>query len=155
SDARSDGDQLKLMHCAGTGIMLHYYGDPSTGNLATATAMELPMLKMFGSYQQLWIDAYRDIFSIVLDEDIDEEPSEIDIDLPPILADDLQKLGQFISQVSGVFPELKVPEVLQMLLISLGVNNVNEVMKSIKKKREEIDAKQVALPPTPNPQDPN
>src|ERR1700688_778 len=41
-DAKGDGDQLKLMVCAGTNIMLHYFGDPSTGNLATADAMELP-----------------------------------------------------------------------------------------------------------------
>jgi hypothetical protein len=139
-DSKEDGNQLKLMVCAATGIMLHYFGDPSTGNLATATAMELPMLKMFESYQQLWIDCYRDLFSIVLDEDIDEEPAVIDIDLPPILAADLQKLGEFLSQIAAIFPELKVREVLQMCLISLGVNNVAEVMKAIEAKRAEIDA---------------
>jgi hypothetical protein len=64
----------------------------------------------------------------------------IDIDLPPILAADLQKLGEFLSQISAIFPELKVPEVLQMCLISLGVNNVAEVMKAIEAKRAEIDA---------------
>jgi hypothetical protein len=139
-DSKEDGNQLKLMVCAATGIMLHYFGDPSTGNLATATAMELPMLKMFESYQQLWIDCYRDLFSIVLDEDIDEEPAVIDIDLPPILAADLQKLGEFLSQIAAIFPELKVREVLQMCLISLGVNNVAEVMKAIEAKRAEIAA---------------
>jgi hypothetical protein len=139
-DSKEDGNQLKLMFCAATGVMLHYYGDPSTGNLATATAMELPMLKMWESFQQFWLDCYRDLFSIVLDEDIDEEPAVIDIDLPPILAADLQKLGEFLSQISAIFPELKVPEVLQMCLISLGVNNVAEVMKAIEAKRAEIDA---------------
>lgn len=140
SDARNDADQLKLMVSAGTGIMLHYFGDPSTGNLATATAMELPMLKMFQSYQKLWKDAYRDIFTIVLDEDPDKEPAVIDIDLPPILADDLQKLGAFFTGVAALFPEIKVPQVLQMLLTSLGINNIEEVMEAIEDKREEIDA---------------
>lgn len=98
-DARSDGDQLKLMVAAGTGIMLHYFGDPSTGNLATATAMELPMLKMFMAYQKLWRDAYRDIFSIILGEGPDDEPADISIDLPEILADDLQKLADRKSVV--------------------------------------------------------
>lgn len=157
-DARDDSDAIKLMVCAGTGIMLHYFGDPSTGNLATATAMELPMLKMFGGYQKLWMDAYRDIFCIVLGDD-DEDSTEagtndnadgdgdsddIDLDLPPILADDLQKLAAFITAASATFPELKVDEILQMLLISLGVNNIDQVMESIKEKRVEIDAQNKA-----------
>jgi hypothetical protein len=141
-DAEGDGNQLKLMVSAATGIMLHYFGDPSTGNLATATAMELPMLKMFESYQQLWMDAYRDIFSIVLGEDIDSDPADIDIDLPPILADDLQKLGAFLSSMSTVFPEMKVPAVLQMCLISLGINDIDEVMKAIEEEKKKLDAKQ-------------
>lgn len=143
-DAKEDGNSLKLMVCAGSGVMLHYLGDPSTGNLATATAMELPMLKMFSCEQQDWIDAYRDLFAIILQESPDEEPAEIDIDFPPILADDLGQLGTFIAQAAAVFPELKVPEVLQMLLVSLGVNNVAEVMKAAKKQREVIDAEQKA-----------
>jgi hypothetical protein len=91
-DSEKDGNQLKLMVCAGTGIMLHYFGDPSTGNLATATAMELPMLKMFDSYQESWKDAWCDIFSIVLDEDPDDAADineMVTVELPPILADDL------------------------------------------------------------------
>jgi hypothetical protein len=138
-DARNDGDQLKLMVSAGTGIMLHYFGDPSTGNLATSTAMELPMLKMFAAYQEMWRDIWRDLFSIVLDEDPDEEGAIIDIDFPPILADDLQKLGAFLTSASTMFPELKVPQVLQMMLTSLGINNIEEVMEQIEAKREEID----------------
>lgn len=143
-DAKEDSNALKLMFCAGTGIMLHYLGDPSTGNLATATAMELPMLKQFAAYQQQWTDAYRDIFSIILEEDPDTEPALIDIDLPPILAADLTEQADFIQKTASVFPEMKVPEVLQMLLTSLGVNNLAEVMKSIEKQREKIDADQKA-----------
>lgn len=143
-DAESDANQLKLMVSAGTGIMLHYFGDPSTGNLATATAMELPMLKQFGAYQTMWKSAYRDIFSIVLDEDIDTERETIDIDLPPILAEDLQKLGTYLTQLTTVFPEAKVDEVLQTALVSMGMNNVDEVMDVMRAKREEIDAQNQA-----------
>lgn len=143
-DAASDANQLKLMVSAGTGIMLHYFGDPSTGNLATATAMELPMLKQFGAYQTMWKTAFRDIFSIVLDEDIDTERQTIDIDLPPILAEDLQKLGTFITGLTNAFPEAKVDQVLQMCLVSMGMNNVDEVMEDMKAKREEINAQNAA-----------
>jgi hypothetical protein len=136
-DARSDGDQLKLMVSAGTGIMLHYFGDPSTGNLATSTAMELPMLKMFQSYQAFWQDALRDIFSIAIDEDPDE-PAQLDITLPPILLDDLRKIGQFMSAVAGIFPEIAVPSVFRALLNSLNVANVDEVVEEAENKRGEL-----------------
>jgi hypothetical protein len=141
-DARNDADQLKLQVCAGTGIFLHYFGDPSTGNLATATAMELPMLKMFAAYQKLWKDTFRDIFTIVLDESPDDDPAEIVIDCPPILADDLQKLGSFISSAATVFPELKVDPVLKIFLTSLGIEDIDEVMEQIEAKREELQAEQ-------------
>jgi hypothetical protein len=136
-DAQSDGDQLKLMVCAGTGIMLHYFGDPSTGNLATATAMELPMLKMFQSYQSMWLDAYRDLFSIANSED-PSEPDDLTLALPPILLDDIRKMGQFVQMVAAVFPEIRVPEVLHTLLNSLNVPNIDEVMDSVENKRGEL-----------------
>jgi hypothetical protein len=143
-DAKEDGNSLKLMVCAGTGIMLHYFGDPSTGNLATATAMELPMLKMFQGYQELLKGAYRDIFAMVLDEDIDEEPAKIEIELPAILDEDLGPLGQFLTQLTSVFPEAKVPEVLRPALISLGVEDIDAVMLAIEQKKKEDDAKALA-----------
>jgi len=140
NDAKADADGLKLMVSAGTGIMLHYFGDPSTGNLATATAMELPMLKMFGAYQQFWKDAWRDIFSIVLEEDPDKPLETIAIEMPAIIEDDLAALGTFITQLTTAFPEAKVPEVLQMCLTSMGVQNINDVMGTIEKQKEANDA---------------
>ena len=141
SDAKVDGDGLKLMVSAGTGIMLHYFGDPGTTNLASATAMELPMLKQFQMYQKLWKDCFRDIFSIVLDEQPDDEQEDIYVDLPPILQDDLQKLGSFISAAATVFPEIKVTPVLKMMLTSLGVEDINSVMEKIADQKEANDAK--------------
>jgi len=146
-DSKEDSNQLKLIVCAATGIMLHYFGDPSTGNLATATAMELPMLKQFQAYQQMWQDSYRDIFSIALDEQPDDEPAQVAIDLPPILSDDLQKLGQFVAQVAPLFPEMKLPQVLRLLLTSMNVSDISEVMDAAEEKRAEIDAKPPVVPP--------
>lgn len=142
TEAKDDSNNLKLMFCAAVGIMLHYFGDPSTGNLATATAMELPMLKQFGAYQTSWTETWRDIFTIVLDEDINdfEARAEIDIDLPPIIMEDLTKMAQFITAVAAVFPEIKIPEILQKILAAFGVNNIDEVMKSIEEKRVEVEA---------------
>lgn len=144
-DAKLDGDQLKLMVCAATNVHMHYFGDPSTGNLATAEAMELPMLKSFTRYQESWKDAWRDIFSIVLGETIDDEPAAIKIHLPPMLKDDLSRLGQFLMGLHQVFPEIQVPEILEMCLVALGCQNVDETMESIAEKSKELQAAQDAL----------
>lgn len=144
-DAASDGNQIKLMVCAATGIMLHYFGDPSTGNLATATAMELPMLKQFGSYQTFTSDYWRDIFSVVLEEEPGEVQENVVINMPSILEDDLQALGTFIAAVTAVFPEAKVESVLRECLSSMNVTNLDDVMKEIKKNKIDLDQKAADL----------
>jgi hypothetical protein len=152
-DSKEDGNQLKLMVCAATGIMLHYFGDPSTGNLATATAMELPMLKMFQSYQQLWQDAWRDIFSITLQEKPSDEAAPIDIDMPPILNDDVGELGDAITKAAEVYPVIrKLPQVLRLVLSSLNVPDLGEVMDAAAEAQAEIDAQPAQPPPSPAPE---
>jgi len=64
-----DGHDLRLMVSSATGIFEHYLtGDPSTGNLATAKAMELPMLIMFRDRQQLWASIMTEILNFVIDQ---------------------------------------------------------------------------------------
>lgn len=66
-----DGDKLIHMICAATGIFYHYLvGDPSTGNLATAKAMERPMEMMFRDRQQLWISIYQEILNFVVEQSV-------------------------------------------------------------------------------------
>ena len=141
TEAKVDASNLKLMHCSGTGIAEHYFGDAANANLATATAMELPMLKMFAGYQVFWKEAWRDLFAIALEEDIDSEPAQIALSMPAILEDDLQKLSAFITSLVGAFPEAKVPQLLKMCLESANVPDLDEVMEDIEANKEEIDAK--------------
>jgi len=69
-DARSH----RLMICSGSGISDHIEsGDPSTGNLATATSMERPMELQFLNRQKLWIDIWQDILEYVIDQAIKAE----------------------------------------------------------------------------------
>lgn len=53
-----DARQIRLMAGAGMGIAEHYFGDPGNANLATASAMDLPMLKKFEARQRLWEGNY-------------------------------------------------------------------------------------------------
>jgi len=63
-----DGRRLLLMVSSATGIFEHYLsGDPSTGNLATATAMERPMELMFADRQSLWYDILYGILQYAID----------------------------------------------------------------------------------------
>jgi hypothetical protein len=143
-EAMTDKRSLLHMICAATGIAEHYFGDAANANLATATAMELPMLKMFQSYQALWTDAYYDLFQIVCGEDLDPS-GMLDIELPPILLDDVRKIGFFVKTVADVFPEIRVPAVLRALLNSLNIANVDDVMEEVTTKRGELEDEQQAL----------
>ena len=147
SDAGEDSRNLRLMFCAGTGTFPHYYGDGRDANLATADAMELPMLKEFTGYQELWKDAWRDIISIVLGEDPDSESEDVTVTMPAMLQDDLRKIGTFLTGLHQVFPEINVPEILQMCLVALGVNDVDKVMTSIAAKKAEQASLANVVPP--------
>lgn len=63
-----DGRRLLLMVSAATGIFEHYFGDPSTGNLATAKSMERPMELKFLDRQTLWKDVFLAILNFVIDQ---------------------------------------------------------------------------------------
>jgi hypothetical protein len=67
-----DGDKMIHMVCAATGIFYHYLvGDPSTGNLATAKAMERPMEIMFRDRQIFWTSVFQNIFQYVIMKSIE------------------------------------------------------------------------------------
>lgn len=67
--AAADFDERKLRMMAGAGmggIPNHYFGDEAQANLATATAMELPMLKMYEDYQQTIRTVLGDLIDFAL-----------------------------------------------------------------------------------------
>lgn len=63
-----DGRRLLLMVSAATGIYEHYFGDPSTGNMATTKSMERPMELKFLDRQTLWRDVFLAILNFVVDQ---------------------------------------------------------------------------------------
>ncbi len=107
-DAKEDGRALKLMIAAGSGIFEHYFGDPSTGNLATARSMELPMVKKFEDRQRLFEGVFGKIFRRVIDAAISAGvlPGDIDrtveVSFPPIVPEDVEMLTKtLVSQVKS------------------------------------------------------
>lgn len=109
---------MQMMVCSASGIFYHYYGDPSTGNLATATSMELPMVKKFQDYQKLWTYIYTVILTYtfrkkievgLLPGTVEYDPKtgyttintpkdlSLQINFPPIIEDDVLELAQSLQ----------------------------------------------------------
>jgi hypothetical protein len=68
--ANSLADERILRMMAGSGmggIPNHYFGDEANANLATATAMELPLLKMYESWQKWLGDIISDVVTFALE----------------------------------------------------------------------------------------
>ena len=131
--AYQDARMLKLQVCAAVGISEQYFGDISIGNLATAKTVELPMQKMFQSYQAVWADAYKDINEIVLKHaDVDEKKWYVDLDFPPIAPKDVTQIAEALVQIIGIMPELATSEdVKQVALMTLGINDPAEVLDQL------------------------
>jgi len=133
SAAYQDGKMIKYQICAAVGIPEQYFGDISTGNLATAKTVELPMMKMFQSYQQVWNDAYQDIDEVILEHaDIKPDKWYVDRDFPKIAPADILQAATALTQILQVLPELGDSEdVKQIALLTLGVNDPAEVLDQL------------------------
>ncbi len=134
-NAYDDARLLKLQVAAAFGIPEQYFSDISTGNLATAKTVELPMLKMFQSYQAIWGDVYQDIFDIILE--YNKVPSDkwyVDKDFPAIAPEDAMAAAQAIVQIIMAFPEFaSVQDVQQQALMAIGINDPAQVLEQLSK----------------------
>lgn len=134
SAAYQDGRMIKLMIAAAVGIPEQYFGDISIGNLATAKTVELPMMKMFQSYQKVWEDTYQDIDEVVLAHNNVAIDVHIDRDFPAIAPADVMAIGQALTQILQVMPEFAYsPDVQQIALMTLGINDPAEVLDAMSK----------------------
>lgn len=135
SGAYQDGKMIKHQIFAAVGIPEQYFGDISTGNLATAKTVELPMMKMFQSYQAIWNDAYQDIDEVILEHaKISPDKWYIDRDFPPIAPKDVIAIATALVQILQVLPALGDSEdVKQIALLTLGVNDPAEVLDALAK----------------------
>lgn len=133
--AYQDARMLKLQVAAAVGIPEQYFGDISIGNLATAKTVELPMMKMFQSYQKVWADTYQDIDEVILEHaGIAPEKWYVDRDFPAIAPADVAAAAAAIVQILQVLPELGYSEdVMQIALLTLGVNDPAKVIDALSK----------------------
>jgi len=135
SGAYQDGRMIKLQIAAAVGIPEQYFGDISIGNLATAKTVELPMFKMFQSYQKVWSDTYKDIDEVVLEHaGVAPEKWYVDRDFPAIAPEDVAGMAQSLLSVIQAIPELATSrDVQQVALMSLGIDDTSEVIDALQK----------------------
>lgn len=143
-NAKTDGDMLKLMICAATGIPMQYFGDVSAGQYATAKTVELPMIKMFESYQSVWEDTYNDICDIILEAaGVSEDKRYIDWEFPSITPADAAGIAQNIAALIPVLPELGYSDdVIGAALMSIGIKDINEAIEQLTALATQKDAEQ-------------
>ena len=132
-NAYDDGRMLKLQVASAVGIPEQYFGDISIGNLATAKTVELPMMKMFQSYQKVWEDVYEDINNVILEHNgIAEDKRYVDMDFPPIAPEDLVGIAQALAVILPNMPEFAYSDdVKRVALMALGINNPSEVLDAL------------------------
>jgi len=132
--AYDDARMVRLQICAAVGVPEQYFGDISTGNLATAKTVELPMLKMFTSYQSLWLSIYKAINTVVLNHrNIAPDKQYVDMDFPAIAPEDVFMAAQAIVAILGALPEFKrSDDVKQIALLTMGINDPAAVLEFLK-----------------------
>jgi hypothetical protein len=137
------------MVAAGMGLPETFYGDVSTGNLATASSLDRPTELKFIDRQALWAEAYQVILGWVIQRrrgavtDIaTKAPPRITVTFPPILEHDVQKkIGAIIAaatldgkQRAGTVP---LEDVARMVLTALGVDDVEEILVRVLAEEDE------------------
>ncbi len=140
-NAYDDARLIKLQVSAAVGIPEQYWGDISTGNLATAKTVELPMLKQFQSYQKTWQDGYQEMDEFVMESArIPETNWYVDRDFPAIAPEDAAELAKSIALIVSEFPKFnQLEEVQQAALMSMGVDDVAKVLEGLKELEDEED----------------
>ncbi len=133
SAAYHDARMIKLQVCAAVGIPEQYFGDISIGNLATAKTVELPMLKMFQSYQAIWDGAYQDIDEIVLAHNrVPPDKWYVDRDFPEISGEGVGEVAKAILDTVVTFPEFgESSDVQQVALMNIGVDDPAQVIEEL------------------------
>jgi len=107
-DAKEDGAALMQMAGLGGGVYPHYLGSGEAYRLATASAMEMPLLRNWGRYQAFWADEFRNVVARTVFWAAEkygvpkpvftlENPYEVDVVVDRLVEEDLPALARSIG----------------------------------------------------------
>jgi hypothetical protein len=146
----------KLIVFAGMGFGEHYMGDPSSGNLATATAMELPVLKMIQAEQKYFACVYNDLSDFAIDiavvtgklggNVVDPDEMEVETDesrtftvkFPPITQ---KQIDSYITALATTVDKNLIPEetAARIAMEAFEVEDIDEALDELYQSKE-VDA---------------
>lgn len=132
-DAQIDGGALLAQAAIGAGVFSHYAGRGETFRLATATAMEGPLLRQWQRYQGYWADAWRDMVVLVLTMQEQYNSRKFSKKTAQVSSDALVQVDSRLLALAlslGV-KDAFLPRDIAMLLFlqALGVKNVSEIIE--------------------------
>lgn len=151
-NAEKDGRAILMAAGSGTGIFAHYYGEGGDSNLATAQAMELPMVKTFEDWQE-WVNTYlvAMLFYVIrIATDIENAKKQIERvsgTFPPLISQDVVKYTTAWSQVvQNVAPGNKIVhrEAIRGALTVMNVPNVDAMMTQIEAEEKALEIQRQA-----------
>lgn len=156
-----DGRRGLLMVCAAMGLPETFFGDVSTGNLATAKSLDRPTELKFRDRQELW----KSILITILEYAIarnqraangrlrlagGEQKPQIRVTFPPILEHDIRE--QIGAIVQGATLDGKTPSAItwkttaRLVLEALGVQDVNAELAALEDEWDDEDADATPAP---------
>ena len=112
----------------------HWYGDPSSGNLATATSMELPAVWTIEFWQELLREVILKVLRIAVARAQNVKAAlgvAVDVDFPDAQPTTPQELANLLTAVTTATGKavLDEYEAAYQVLTALGVNNPQEVLE--------------------------
>ena len=168
------GRRVLLMVAASDGLPETFYGDASTGSLATAQSLDRPTELQFLERQELWRSVLKNILQYVLqvstgaprgklrEASADLSAIDIIVDFPAILEHDIAAaVGAIVAgtTLNGYQPAgtVDVRTAARLILKELGVDNIDTVLDAMyppdeydAKQEEDEPAAPAPVPPAPN-----
>ena len=143
-DAETDGAMLLRQAGQAARMPPHYFGAGEAFRLATATAMEQPVLRAFNRYRRFWDSGWQDVATVVfIASGKNFKDTSIIVVSDPLVQNDIAQIGTFTTAVTDMYdrqaitPEQMTAVGLAILgagLKAIGVTDVGTILEPEKPK---------------------
>lgn len=128
-DAETDGAMLLRQAGQAARMPPHYFGAGEAFRLATATAMEQPVLRAFNRYRRFWDSVWQDVATVIFRADGREfKDTSIIVVSDPLVQNDVAQISAFTTSVVELYDRQAItPEQIVgvgMALLGAGLKAV-------------------------------
>ena len=127
-----------------TGFGEHYYGDSSSGNLATASAMELPAIWKIQERQLIWENIIINLLCYLLKLSGVKTITKIDLEFPDAKTLSVEEQSNLINAIISGYNAglLSKKECSKRIYNLIGSNNIEQLLDSDDLKTGDINGQQ-------------